>query len=139
MPEINYIAVIFVAIFNIFLGMIWWHDVFFGKQWRELMGWGSMTEKELKVKQKESGPAYVTSMVSSLVIAFFMAGLLDMLETETLGGAFRLAWVLWVAFVATTSLVDYMYAERRVKLWVINYGYHLVSFIMMALILVRWK
>ena len=103
------------------------------------MGWGSMTEKELKVKQKESGPAYVTSMVSSLVIAFFMAGLLDMLETETLGGAFRLAWVLWVAFVATTSLVDYMYAERRVKLWVINYGYHLVSFIMMALILVRWK
>ncbi len=139
MPELNYVAIVVVAVLNIILGMIWWHDVLFGKPWRALMGWDKMSKDDLKKKQKEAGPAHATSAVSSLVIAFFLGGLIDMLDLDSLGGAFRLAWVLWVAFVATTTLVDYMYAERKIKLWAINYGYHLAGMIMMSLILVSWS
>lgn len=139
MPELNYVAIIVAAVLNIVLGVIWWHDVLFGKPWRALMGWDTMTKEELKNKQKKSGPAYMTSVVSSLVIAFFLGGLIDMLNVISLSGAFRLAWVLWLAFVATTSLVDYMYAERKLKLWAINYGYHLAGMVMIAFILVHWR
>ena len=139
MPELNYVAIVVVAVLNIILGMLWWHDALFGKPWRALMGWGKMSKAEMAKKKKEAGPAYATSAVSSLVMAFFIAGLLDMMQIDTLGGACRLAWVMWVAFVATTTLVDYMYAERKLKLWAINYGYHLAGMIMMSLVLVSWS
>ena len=89
--------------------------------------------------KKEAGPAYATSAVGALVVAWVLAYFFSANDIYESSRAFRLALTLWIAFVATTSLTDYMYANRPRKLWAINYGYHLVGMIVVAFILAAWR
>lgn len=138
--ELNYYAVLVAAIVYVAIGFAWWAPGLFGKKWINLMGWGNKTKEEMDKMKKKAGPAYATTiftaLIMSTVFAYFM-------EVGGIGGdiarAIRLAVVLWVAFVASTSMVDYMYAQRPRGLWWINYGYHLVAMIVMAIILSAWQ
>lgn len=137
--EVNYLAVVVTALINVVWGMVWWSDMLFGKKWRKLMGIGDMSKEEMNKKMKEQTPAHVTSAVTSLLVAFLFSGIVDALDITTIGGAIRIAVTAWLFFVATTTLVDYMYAKRNMTLWAINYVYSLFGFAIMSTILALWK
>ncbi|RPI73195.1 MAG: DUF1761 domain-containing protein, partial [Ignavibacteriales bacterium] len=52
------------------------------------------------------------------------------------------AWIgfmCWFGFAGTTSLVYNSFAGRNLKLWMIDSGHTLVSFIIAGIILALWK
>lgn len=133
-------AILVAAVAYIIVGFIWWSPALFAKKWQAYMGWGSLSKEEMDKKKKEAMPAYMTSVVTALIMSLVFA---FFLKAGGIGGdmvrAVRLALVLWVAFVASTSLIDYTYGQRPKGLWWINYGYHLVAMIIMAVILSAWQ
>ncbi len=136
--EVNFLAVLVAAIANVLFGMIWWSNMLFGQKWRKLMGMGDMSKAEVKKKMKEQTPAHITSFVTSLLAAFFLANFIILLQVTTPAEAFKVASMIWVGFVATTSLVDYKYAGRKCNLWAINYFYSLFGFVIMSQIILAF-
>jgi hypothetical protein len=47
--------------------------------------------------------------------------------------------VLWSGFVAPTSLVNKLFAGHGLKIWAIEAGNHLVTFVLYGAILGAWR
>jgi hypothetical protein len=127
MPKINVIAVIAAALSAFLIGGVWYSPILFYKTWLEEAG---LIEDALKRRN-------LGSFVLSLVIAFNLAAFL--------AGPPNLAWGLaagalaGVGWVATGMGITYLFEKRRLKLWLVNAGYHAVAFVVMGGILGVWK
>ena len=84
-------------------------------------------------------PAFSTAIVSALIVAYVMALVIEATESTTLVDGIIVALWLWVGFVATTSLLAVVFDGRPIRLWVLNMGNHLVSFVLMGLIIGVWQ
>ncbi len=75
--------------------------------------------------------AFLTSMIAAFVLNFVGVAL------NAFGtiGAIQLALLCWVGFVAPTFIGTVLWEQRPMKLYFINTGYWLISFVVMALIL----
>jgi hypothetical protein len=138
MTEVNYIAILAAAILNMLLGFVWYSPMLFGKQWSELMGWGKMSEKEMKKKQQEAMPAYMWSFVGSLLMAYVFVHVLNAFGDKTLAGGAQGGFWMWLGFVAPVMLSGNMFNNKPLKLFYIDGGYRLVSLIAMGALLAYW-
>ncbi len=73
----------------------------------------------------------LASMLTAYVMNYFGIawGVFDVI------GAIELGFWCWIGFVATTMLSTVLWEQKSFKLYLINAGYSLVSFIAMATIL----
>ncbi len=132
MPKINVIAVAAAALSAFLIGGIWYSPILFYKTWLEETG---LTEDALK--RRNMGLVFGGSFVLSLVIAFNLAAFL--------AGPPNLAWGLaagalaGAGWVATGMGITYLFEKRSLKLWLVNAGYHAVTFVVMGGILGAWK
>jgi hypothetical protein len=132
MPNINYIAVAAAALGSFLIGGVWYSPVLFGKIW---MRETSLTDDALR--GRNMGLVFGSSFVLSLVIAFnlaaFLAGPPNFLWGMTAGALAGIGWV------ATAMGMTYLFERRSLKLFLVNAGYHAVTFVMMGGILGAWK
>ncbi len=132
---VNYLAVLVAALASMVIGFLWYSPVLFGKPWTKLMGW---SEKQMKEKSSQMGPAYLIMLVSSLVMAYVLAHLVSYLGVKVWQDALMLAFWTWLGFIATTGLSSVLWEGKPVKLYLINVGYSLADLIAMAMILTYW-
>jgi hypothetical protein len=135
--EINYLIVAVAAVANMVLGMIWYSQQLFGKQWMHLMG--ISREQMQEGKKKGMGRSYAVALISSLVMAYVLAMFINLLGVVDASGAWKLAFWIWLGFLATTMLGSVLWERRPIKLYVINTVYYLVSLGIMGSILVWWS
>ena len=80
-------------------------------------------------------------VVSSFVQAMFMALMVNAMGSlsggATLGSGALTGFLLWLGFVAPSSLTNKLFADR-IKAWMIEVGNHLVTFVVMGAILGAW-
>ena len=132
MPKINVIAVVAAALSAFLIGGVWYSPILFYRTWLEETG---LTEDALR--NRNMGLVFGGSFVLSLVIAFNLAAFL--------AGPPNLAWGLaagalaGVGWVATGMGITYLFETRSLKLWLVNAGYHAVTFVVMGGILGVWK
>lgn len=133
----NYLIIILAGVANMVLGMIWYSQQLFGKQWMHLMG---MTrEHMMEAKKKGMGRLYAVQFIASVVMAYVLAMFINMLGVVDASGAWKLAFWIWLGFLATTMLGSILWERRPIKLYVINTVYYLVSLGIMGTILVWWS
>jgi len=82
------------------------------------------------------------TVFASLVQAVFMALMVHAMGSMTPGGATLVSgvlagFILWVGFVAPTSLTNKLFAGQ-LKAWVYEAGNHLVDFLLFGAILGAW-
>ncbi len=134
---INYWAVLVGAVIHMVVGMAWYSRSLFGQKWLNLTG------KNPHEGMGENGKGMAkpmiisggTALVMSLSLAYFFAGI----GVITVVGAILTAIGIWVGFVATTALGDYLFQERPIALYLINTTYYLVSLILIGILLVLWS
>lgn len=136
--SINYLAILVCAISQMALGMLWYSPLIFGKQWSKLMGYNLKTKGDVKKMQKEAGPAYVMSLVAALVIAFVLSHFVDYTGSTTAAAGMITAFWCWFGFSTTTMLMNHMFSNKPVKLYLIDTGYQLVNMVIMGAILAAW-
>lgn len=128
--QVNPLVPIAVAVMVMAVGMVWYSLQVFGKKWMSDVG------LSLEVMNKAPVASYVVSIVASLVLGVFMDYFATRLNLHTWQGGLVLGAKMWLAFVATSMAMNYVFARRPRRLFLIDIGYQLVIFILAGLIAV---
>ncbi|MEL6253861.1 MAG: DUF1761 domain-containing protein [Bacteroidota bacterium] len=132
---INLGEIIVAALSTFIIGFLWYGDFLFGKRWRGLSG--------ISEEKAQSGHMLLIfggSFVLNLIIAAALSIFTEvamMLGTSALYAGI-MAFLLCFVFVATSFGVNYLFAQKPLKLYLIDVGYMLVSFFIMGLIVGAW-
>jgi hypothetical protein len=137
--HINLLAVLVAAIATMVVGFVWYSPILFAKPWMREMGYDPNDKARTKEMQKSAGPAYLGSFLASLVTAFVLALFFHWLRVQDLHFGLAVAFHVWLGFVATVQLTGVLFMKQSMKLFAINTGYQLVSYLAMGAVLTLWK
>ncbi|MEK6902034.1 MAG: DUF1761 domain-containing protein, partial [archaeon] len=104
----------------------------FGKQYFKMLG---VTEKDMKAGKKEMMPMMIQTLVVSIVTAYVFAHIIGFSGAVTMMDAIMGAFWVWLGFFATTAYLGVLYEKKSMEMWFIQSGYHLVSLIVMAIVI----
>ncbi|MBK6768267.1 MAG: DUF1761 domain-containing protein [Ardenticatenales bacterium] len=134
LEHVNWIAIVVCVVAAMALGFVWYGPLF-GKLWLELMGWGNKNEAELKEMQSKAMPGYAVMAVGAAIMALVLHAVLHATAATTVAAAATVAAVLWLGFVATSTLGTAMFSDTDKRLWALTEGYVLVQMVVFAVIL----
>jgi len=132
---INWLAVLACVVFSVVSGSLWFGPKTFFPVWWKAIG------KSDSDKPDGRPMTWILILVSSFVQAVFMALMVNAMGSMT-GGATLISGVtagflLWLGFVAPTSLVNKLF-PGYLKAWAIENGNHLINFVVFGAILGAW-
>ena len=130
--SINVLAVVVSAVAAMVVGFVWYSPPLFEKAWLEDIG---RTREQI---EGDSPLKFLVAFIGSLLMAYILARLLEIVGGPSIELGILLAVVVWVAFVAATSAVNFAFAGRPVRLWLIENGNHLITLLVMGAILGVW-
>ncbi len=121
-------AVLVAAAATFALGGLWYSPALFGRLWNRENGGVPQSGHPAKV----FGVSFVFSIVAATSFALWL-GSSPSLETALKAGA-----LAGFGFVAASFGINYQFAQRSFKLWLIDGGYHAAQFTLFGLILGLW-
>jgi len=127
--DLNWLAVIAAAVSAFLLGGIWYGPLFKNAGCREA---GMDPYATPPHPARTFGTAFVCSLAAALIFAVLLgrkASVADGLGTGFVVGLF---------FVASSFGINYAFAQRSLRLWMIDAGYHILQFSLYGLILGAW-
>ena len=124
----NLWAILLAAVSSFFLGGLWYSPVLFGRIWNAENG----GEKQAGHPAKVFGISFLFSLISALAFASWL-GAAPPLDTALRSGA-----LVGFGFVAASFGINYQFAQRSFKLWLIDGGYHTAQFMLFGLVLGLW-
>jgi len=132
LQNINLWAVLAAALSAFLLGGIWYAKPVLGALWCREAG-VDMT----KPTKKGHGIvvftlAFVLSLIAAMVFAVFLGPQPSLRFAITVGLAVGIAWVM------TSFGINYLFANRSIKLFFIDGGYHTLQFVLYGIILGLW-
>ena len=130
--KINYPAVIVAAVIHWIVGAVWYG--IFSNTFGSFIG----NEKMRELESHSEAMAFILAFVSSLLIAYVLARLLQ-LGALTLAKGLKSIFVLWLGFIAGTQLLTVLFEGRHFGLYLLNIGYQLVACALAGTILLVWK
>ena len=117
------------------IGYFWYGKPLFGKIWQQLV---KVSDEE--IRQSNMVLIFVMSYLLNFIIAFFLSVFIEismMLGSSALLGGV-LASVLCLGFVGTSFGINYLFARKPLKLYLVDVGYLAVSFFAMGFIIGAW-
>lgn len=134
--DVNLLAVIVVAIVSMVIAMLWYSPLLFGKAWMRLIG---MSQEQLdRAKERGMGKIYLVAFIATLITSYLLAYAIDIVEAVSFSTGAQTGFWLWLGFIAPILLNSVLREQKRVKLYVINVLYYLVSLGVMGGILAVW-
>ena len=129
--SINYLAVIVAALSAFLTGGVW-YSLLFAKPWMKENGFD---EAELSNGNmgKIFGGSFVLSFIISIVLVLFLGPERNAAIGTLAGFMTGLFWV------ATAMGITYLFERKSLKLFMINAGYHILTFTIMGFILGIWR
>ena len=131
-------AVVLAAVAAMVIGFLWYSPFLFARPWMLAMGYDPNDKAKLAELQKGAGKLYSIAMLTSLISAFVLAKILVGMTIASSLYGMKVAFAVWLAFVATVQLTDTLFGRRPINLFLINTGYQLCCYLAMGAILGRW-
>lgn len=116
----NVWIVLLAAVSSFVVGGLWYSPVLFGKVWNAENGGQPTTGHPAKV--------FGVSFGFSLLAAFAFAYLVG--PSPTLESSVKLGALVGIGLVAASFGINYQFAQRSFKLWMIDGGYHAMQFLL---------
>ncbi len=131
LDAVNYWAVLVAALSAFLIGGVWYSPALFLKAWER----ANDTKDGMKVPNPilTFGGSFVLALIIAFGLVLFLGAERDGMMGATAGfmaGAF---------YVAAAFGITYLFESRRLSLFLINAGYHVVTFTLMGFILGIWK
>jgi hypothetical protein len=124
-----YIAVIAAGLMPALLGYLWYHPRFFGAAWVRMMRiTPEMAERGQRTRALFSFVSFAAGFAAALAVYFVVqvSGISDVPR------AMVVATLLWAGCVVPSSLGDVVWEQKPLKLYAIDAGYWLASFLLMG-------
>ena len=129
MPALNWLAVLAAAVSAFVLGGLWYGPLFQNAWCREA---GIDPDGSPKHPARVFGTAFVAALIGAVIFAWFPG------PTPPLMTALHAGFATGLAFVAMSFAINYAFAGRSFKLWLIDGGYHTLQFTLYGAILGAW-
>jgi hypothetical protein len=133
--SINWPAVVVCVLFSVVSGSLWFGPRTFFPVWWKAIGKGESDKPDGRPL------TWILILFSSFVEVVFMALMVNALGSRTGGATLAsgaaLGFLLWLGFVAPTSLVNKLF-PAHLKAWAIENGNHLINFVVFGAILGAW-
>lgn len=130
--SVSLMAVLAGVVISMVLGFAWYSPMLFGNLWM----------KELGKKKDELGSpntGYFAMVVASALMTYIMAHFVSYAGADTASEGLVAGLWLWLGFVATTGVGKTVFQGQSVKLYLIDYGYNLVQFALIGMLLAVWR
>lgn len=127
--DLNWFAILAAAVSAFVLGGVWYGPLFKNLWCREAGIDPAATPRHPALV---FATASICSLLSALMFAVFLG------SRATAADGFGAGFVVGVFFVAMSFGINYAFAQRSMKLWMIDSGYHIVQFCLYGLILGAW-
>ena len=124
----NVWAVLVAAVSSFLVGGLWYSPVLFGAIWNRENGGQPQTGHPAKV----FGVSFFFSLVAATCFAYWLGA------APALDAALCKGLLAGAGLVAASFGINYQFAQRSAKLWLIDGGYHTVQFLLFGLILGLW-
>ena len=117
------------------IGAVWYGPGLFGKTWQRLVG---LTDEALASSNLilVFGLSYILLVIAAVFLSFFVE-ITSMMGSNLVAGAIAGGFVSLV-FILPAFGVNYLFARRPLKLYLIDGGYLLLAFIVMGMIIGLW-
>lgn len=136
LESVSLLSIFGATIASIAVGFVWYGPLF-GKQWVALMGW---TEETINIqRQKSMGKSYILMAIGSLITSFILANFVQVTGALSLIDGMSVAFWAWLGFAVPLLLNEVLWQSKPMKLYLINIGYQLVSFVLMGAIVAAWS
>ena len=130
---LNWLAVVVAALSAFMIGALWYGPLF-GKAWQSLSG---LTDDD--IQQGHPGKIYGGAFVLNVVAAFGMGMVIQLHPAPGLESGFNIGALIGLAFVATTFGINYLFASKPLRLYLIDAGYMVVLMAIMGTIIGAWR
>ncbi|MFZ1626491.1 MAG: DUF1761 domain-containing protein [Candidatus Moraniibacteriota bacterium] len=114
--ELNYLAIVVATALQFICGWAWYMPLF-GKAWGAMHGYDQLSEEDQEKAQKEMGLQlglqFLGTLVTTFVLALFVAGL------PTEWNTYGIAGFMWLGFVVPTQLSAVMFGGTP-KQWMVK-------------------
>lgn len=134
---INYWAVLVVALATFFLGAIWYSPALFEGAWMAANGY---SRDDIEDLQSSLGPVgFGGAFLAYLAMALVLGVVAVVTNADGVLDGLALGSLMWLGFVATTSLTVNLFSTRPLSSWVIDASFQLVAFLIAGVILASWR
>ncbi len=130
MVDVNWLAVIVAALSAVALGGIWYGPLS-RRAWCRENGMDQDAPPQ-RHAALVFGIAFALSFLAAAVFAIFLG------PKPTLTQSLPSSFAVGLCWVASSFGINYAFAGRSVKLWMIDSGYHFLQFTLYAVILGLW-
>lgn len=120
----NILAVFLAALSSFLLGGLWYSPALFGRMWNTENG----GEKQAGHPAKVFGISFIFSLAAAAAFGLWLG------PSPSIEAALRAGLLAGVGFVACSFGINYQFAQRSFKLWLIDGGYHAAQFIVFGLV-----
>jgi len=131
MSDVNLWAVLAAAVSAFLLGGLWYSPIVFLKAWARENG-VTYPPPPGGHPAKVFGVSFLFSLLSAYVFALWLG------PNPELKLALHNGLLVGLAFVAASFGINYQFANRTFKLWLIDGGYHVFQFALYGLVLGLW-
>lgn len=130
---LNWLAVVVSALSAFVIGGLWYGPLF-GKAWQLLSG---LSDED--IQQGHPAKIYGGAFVLTLVAAFGIGMILQLHPAPDFWFGFKVGILIGLAFVATSFGINYLFASKSLRLYLIDAGYMVVLMTIMGSILGAWR
>lgn len=136
---INWLGVILAVVAGMIVAFLWYQTGPIASAWEKLTG---VTPERIKpVRARSMLQLFITVIIMALGLAVAIGLAAEATGSTSVWAALLVGLVMWVAFSASTLVQHNAFEMKPAKLTIINTGYQLVLFLVMALVLglLNWR
>jgi hypothetical protein len=135
---IRLVPVLVAAVATMVIGFLWYSPWLFARPWTLAMGYNPDDKAKMDEMRKGAGKNYAVAFITSLISAFVLAKIIDVTTVNSPLYGMKVAFAIWLGFVTTVQLTGKLFERKPIKLYLINTGYQLVSYLAMGAIIASW-
>lgn len=128
--DLNWLAVIAAALSAFALGGLWYGPLFKRAWCREA---GIDPDSAPAHPARIFAVAFACALLSALVFAIFLG------PNQNAANGLAAGAIVAFFFIAMSFGINYAFAQRSLKLWMIDSGYHIAQFSLYGLIIGAWR
>lgn len=133
--NVSILALIGGVVVSMIIGYVWYGPLF-GKLWASLQGW---SEEDMKTKQSQGmAKSYAIMALGSLVATYIIGVFAKTTGSVTLVDGVSLGFFVWLGFAVPLQLSSILWEGKPVKLYALNVGYNLVTYVIIGSIVALW-
>lgn len=131
--SVSVIPLVVGALFSVILGALWYSPVLFAKPWMKEAG---ITAEYIEVSKGKMGKVYIFTTIMAFVTSYVIGFVIVNFGITEVINALLVGLIIWIGTNIPPIIKNWGFEDRTIKLGVINHGYDLVIYLVVAVLFV---